>query len=40
MHTDNRIKASGMYLDIYAELVKLAFDRGMTLSHRAIPTAR
>ncbi len=27
----NRIKASGMYLEIYAELVKLVFDRGMTL---------
>ena len=27
----NRIKASGMYLDIYAELVKLVFDRAMTL---------
>ena len=27
----NRIKASGMYLDIYAELVKLVFDRGLTL---------
>jgi hypothetical protein len=26
-----RIKASGMYLEIYAELVKLVFDRGMTL---------
>ena len=29
VHT--RIKASGMYLDIYAELVKLVFDRGLTL---------
>ncbi len=27
----DRIKASGMYLDIYAELVKLVFDRGLTL---------
>jgi hypothetical protein len=27
----NRIKASGMYLDIYAELVKLIFDRALTL---------
>jgi hypothetical protein len=27
----SRIKASGMYLDIYAELVKLVFDRGLTL---------
>ena len=27
----DRIKASGMYLDIYAELVKLVFDRGVTL---------
>ncbi len=27
----NRIKASGMYLEIYAELVKLIFDRGLTL---------
>jgi hypothetical protein len=27
----NRIKASGMYLEIYAELVKLVFDRGLTL---------
>jgi hypothetical protein len=26
-----RIKASGMYLEIYAELAKLVFDRGMTL---------
>jgi hypothetical protein len=26
-----RIKASGMYLDIYAELVKLVFDQGLTL---------
>ena len=27
----NRIKASGMYLEIYAELVKLIFDRELTL---------
>jgi hypothetical protein len=27
----NRIKASGMYLEIYAELVKLVFDRELTL---------
>jgi len=27
----SRIKASGMYLEIYAELVKLVFDRGLTL---------
>jgi hypothetical protein len=27
----DRIKASGMYLEIYAELVKLVFDRGLTL---------
>ena len=33
----SRIKASGMYLEIYAELVKLVFDRAMTLEPTRYP---
>ena len=33
----NRIKASGMYLEIYAELVKLVFERAMTLEPTRYP---
>ena len=37
----NRIKASGMYLEIYAELVKLVFDRAIDPgADLAIPMAR
>ena len=33
----SRIKASGMYLEVYAELVKLVFERAMTLEPTRYP---